>query len=284
MTQKIYYVDGEFVPAEQAVLSLADLSVLRGYGVFDLLRTYAGVPFRLDAHLARLERSAAAIGLEMPWSRAELTTLAHETYARNEIADASIRLVVTGNASANFMMPDRPPLLAIMVDPVQPYAPGVYAEGALAVTTRIPRVMAHVKSLNYIGAIMAMQAAKPLGAVEAIYCDGEGRLSEGTRANLFVVRDGVVYTPGEDVLLGVTRQALLDAAQGEVEVVEDVVTLEDVRRADEAFITSTTKELLPIRQIDDIVIGSGKPGPVTARLIALFQALVEREIGAVAVG
>ncbi|MEX1019722.1 MAG: aminotransferase class IV [Litorilinea sp.] len=283
MTTKTYYVDGEFVAADAAVLPLADLSVLRGYGVFDLLRTYDGAPFRLDAHLERLERSAQAIGLTMPWSRAELAELVLETYARNALPNASIRLVVTGNVSASFMLPDRPPLLAIMVDPVQPIAPDVYAAGALAVTTRIPRVMAQVKSLNYIGAIMAMQAAKPLGAVEAIYCNAADELSEGTRCNLFVVRDGVVYTPGEDVLLGITRQGVLDAAAGAVEIVEQPVTLDDLRTADEVFLTSTTKELLPIRQIDDIVIGDGNPGPVTARLTTLFQDLVRREIAEIAV-
>jgi branched-chain amino acid aminotransferase len=277
MSTRTYYVNGEFVPAEVATLPLTDLSILRGYGVFDLLRTYNGAPFRLDAHLARLARSAQAIGLEFPWSRGELVELALETYARNAIADASIRLVVTGNVSDNFMMPDRPPGLAILVDPIAPYPVSVYEEGALAITTHIPHVMAHVKSLNYIGAIMAMQAAKPRGALEAIYLDAEGRLSEGTRANLFVVREGVVYTPDQDILLGVTRQALLDAAAGEVSVVEGPVTLDDLRQADEVFLTSTTKELLPVRQVDDIVIGEGKPGPVTARLTALFRELVRAE-------
>lgn len=282
MSTRIYYVNGEFVSADAAVLPLTDLSILRGYGVFDLLRTYNGAPFRLDAHLARLERSAQAVGLALPWSRDELAALALETYARNQILDASIRLVVTGNVSDTFMMPDRPPALAIMVDPIAPPDSVLYRDGALVVTTRVPRVMAHVKSLNYIGAIMAMQAAKPLGAVEALYRSANDQLSEGTRANLFIVRAGIVYTPVDDVLLGVTRQAILDAAQGEIEIVERPVTMEDVRTADEMFITSTTKELLPVRQLDDVVVGKGAPGPVTAQLGELFAALVQRETAGVA--
>lgn len=277
MANKTYYVDGEFVPADSAVLPLTDLSILRGYGVFDLLRTYDGVPFRLDAHLERLARSAAAIGLEMPWSRAELHALTQETYARNAIPNAAIRLVVTGNVSATNMLPDQAPALAIMVDPVQPYDTQAYREGALVVTTRIPHVMAHVKSLNYIGAIMAMKAAQPVGAVEAIYCNAADELSEGTRANFFIVRKGTIYTPASDVLLGITRQAVFEAAGDEIEIVEDVVTMGDLQVADEAFITSTTKEILPIRQVDELVIGEGKPGPVTMRLMARFRALVERE-------
>lgn len=278
MTTRTYFVNGEFVAADAAMLPVTDLGFLRGYGVFDLLRTYDGAPFRLDAHLARLERSAQAIGLAMPWTRGELTELALETYARNALPNASIRLVVTGNVSDNFMMPHREPTLAILVDPLSTYGPEVYAAGGVAVTTRIPRVMAQVKSTNYIGAIMAMQEAKPYAAVEAIYRTEDDRLSEGTRANFFVVGDGVVYTPGEEILLGVTRQAVIDAAQGAVEIIEREVTMDDVRTADEVFLTSTTKELLPIRQIDDLVIGTGKPGPITARLTTLFHELVAQEI------
>jgi branched-chain amino acid aminotransferase len=277
MTGRIYYVNGNYVAAEEAALPLTDLSILRGYGVFDLLRTYAGVPFRLGAHLERLARSAQAIGLEIPWSLAELDVLARETYARNTIADATIRLVVTGGVSENFMMPHHAPSLAIMIDPVVLYPPVIYNEGAVVATTQIPRVMAQVKSLNYIGAIMAMQAAKASSAVEAIYRDSQDRLTEGTRANLFLVRDGIVYTPHEDILFGITRQAVLDAAVGAIEIVEGPVTIEDVRGADELFLTSTTKEILPIRQLDEIVIGEGRPGPVTQQLAERFRALVAAE-------
>jgi branched-chain amino acid aminotransferase len=128
--------------------------------------------------------------------------------------------------------------------------------------------------LNYIGAIVAMQRAAPQGAVEALYLDGQDRLTEGTRANLFVVRHGEVITPRDGVLKGITRQVVLELAAQEFVVVEGPIHYRDLQSVDEAFLTSTTKEVLPVVQIDDHQIGNGRPGPVTQRLMELFHAHV----------
>jgi branched-chain amino acid aminotransferase len=268
------YVNGAFVPMSEAALPINDLGIVRGFGVFDLLRTYGLSPFRLDEHLARLEASAAQIGLALPWSRAELTAIVQETYARNPIPDASIRIVVTGGPSRTMMMPEGKPSLLVMVQPIAPYGADVYTRGAKTTTTLIERTMATVKSLNYIGAIVAMQRAAPQGAVEALYLDGQDRLTEGTRANLFVVRHGEVITPRDGVLKGITRQVVLELAAQEFVVVEGPIHYRDLQSVDEAFLTSTTKEVLPVVQIDDHQIGNGRPGPVTQRLMELFHAHV----------
>ena len=275
MGEITYYVNGSFVPPTQAMLPLNDLGIVRGYGVFDLLRTYGKTPFRLRDHIHRLESSASQIGLGLPWSTEELEDVVLQTYARNDIPDASIRIVVTGGPSTNFMTPQGNPSLMVMVHPVAPYPASYYSQGSKAVSTLIERTMATVKSLNYIGAIMAMNDAEKTGAVEAIYLDAHDRLTEGTRANLFVVRGERLITPREGVLKGITRQVVMEIATNDFEVVEHPIHYHELSLIDEVFLTSTTKEILPVVQIDEHVIGTGKPGPKTQRIIELFNAYVQ---------
>ena len=275
MGEITYYVNGSFVPPTQAMLPLNDLGIVRGYGVFDLLRTYGKTPFRLRDHIHRLESSASQIGLGLPWSTEELEDVVLQTYARNDIPDASIRIVVTGGPSTNFMTPQGKPSLMVMVHPVAPYPASYYSQGSKAVSTLIERTMATVKSLNYIGAIMAMNDAEKTGAVEAIYLDAHDRLTEGTRANLFVVRGERLITPREGVLKGITRQVVMEIATNDFEVVEHPIHYHELSLIDEVFLTSTTKEILPVVQIDEHVIGTGKPGPKTQRIIELFNAYVQ---------
>ena len=275
MGEITYYVNGSFVPPTQAMLPLNDLGIVRGYGVCDLLRTYGKTPFRLRDHIHRLESSASQIGLGLPWSTEELEDVVLQTYARNDIPDASIRIVVTGGPSTNFMTPQGKPSLMVMVHPVAPYPASYYSQGSKAVSTLIERTMATVKSLNYIGAIMAMNDAEKTGAVEAIYLDAHDRLTEGTRANLFVVRGERLITPREGVLKGITRQVVMEIATNDFEVVEHPIHYHELSVIDEAFLTSTTKEILPVVQIDEHVIGTGKPGPKTQRIIELFNAYVQ---------
>lgn len=271
MGELTYYVNGAFVPTDQAALPLNDLGIVRGYGIFDLLRTYGTTPFRLLEHIQRLESSASQIGLDLPWSTTELESIVLETYARNEIPDASIRIVVTGGPSTNFMTPQGKPSLVVMVHPIAPYPESYYTEGCKTLSTLVGRIMPTVKSLNYIGAIMAMKEADKVGAVEAIYLDSQDRLTEGTRANLFVVRGDLLITPREGILKGITRQVVLDVAASEFEIVEGPIHYQDLGEFDEAFLTSTTKDVLPVVQIDNHVIGSGKPGAVTKRVSELFN-------------
>ncbi|MCC6458396.1 MAG: aminotransferase class IV [Caldilineaceae bacterium] len=275
MSEITYYVNGAFLPATQAALPLNDLGIVRGYGIFDLLRTYGKTPFRLRDHIRRLESSASQIGLGLPWSTEELEDVVLRTYAANDIADASIRIVVTGGPSDNYMTPQGNPSLVVMVHPITTYPAHYYVEGSKATSTLVPRTMPTVKSLNYIGAIVAMKDASKAGAVEAIYLDDQDRLTEGTRANLFVVRGNLLITPREGVLKGITRQVVLEVAEGQLEIVEGPIHYHDLGVLDEAFLTSTTKELLPVVQIDEHVIGSGKPGPITKRLSDRFRAYVQ---------
>ena len=274
----IYYVNGRFVADNEASLPLGDLGIVRGYGVFDLLRTYQRVPFRLREHIHRLENSARLIGIELPWSTDELEAIVLSTHKRNAVENATIRIVVTGGSSDNFMTPQQKPSLAVMVNPLVPYAAAYYESGCKVTSTTIERIMPSVKSLNYIGAIMAMAEASRVGAIEAIYKDASGNLSEGTRSNLFVFRGGTLITPKDGVLVGITRQAVLDVARGQFEIAEGPISYEEMDAVDEAFLTSTTKEIVPIVEIDGIEIGGGQPGTQTRKLMRMFRDYIQDSV------
>lgn len=275
MAQPIYYVNGNFVPADQAMLPVNDLSIVRGYGVFDYTRSYHGKPFKLHEHLLRLERSAKAINLALPWSTQELEAIVQATFDRNGFPDAGIRIVVTGGLSDDFMTPHQQPSLLVMITPIKGSAAQQQAAGVKVTTVEMDRVLPTVKSINYLGAVMAVEAAKRQGAVEAIYRTRDGRLTEGTRANLFALRGHQLITPKAEVLLGITRAVVLEIAEDDFAVVEGELYYADLAKYDELFITSSTKEILPVIQVDDQIIADGKPGPKTGKLIDLFRAYVE---------
>ena len=271
-TDFVYYVNGEFVPAATASLALNDLGIVRGYGVFDVLRTYGPVPFALRQHLERLQRSAAALELPLPWSLPQLAEIVHATLARNgHPHDVSVRLVLTGGASANFLTPEDKPSLAVILAPVRPYPPELYATGGRLITVDYARFMPDVKSLNYITGILGQKRARAAGAVEALYRTPAGEITECTTSNFFVFRGDQLITPVAEVLPGVTRDVVLEIAGDMFDVVLAPLRYAELGEFDEAFITSTTKEVMPIVKVDDIVIGAGRPGLRTQRLLAAFH-------------
>lgn len=277
MNGSLYYLNGNYVPAVEAALPLNDLGIVRGYGVFDLLRTYDGVPFKLREHVERLERSARAIGIELPGGVDAVEAIARETYRRNDLSDATIRIIVTGGASPNFMTPQGNPSLVVMVEPVTPSAPDEYERGVKLISVEMARFLPRVKSLNYIGAIMAMKEADRVGAIEALYRDATGEVSECTRSNFFAFFGDRLVTPYENVLFGITRAVVMEIAADSFEVVESALRYDEALRADELFITSSTKEILPVVQVDQHRIAQGRPGPRTQRLRDLFRTYVQAE-------
>ena len=271
MGEPIFFVNGDFVPAGDAALPLNDLGIVRGYGIFDLWRTYNRAHFHMTDHLTRLRSSAAQLALDVPWSDSELTALIQATHDRNNFDNAVIRVIVTGGPAPDFMTPQGTPSLVIMVTPAPAYVPELYNNGVKVTTTEMIRERPTVKSLNYIGAIMAVEEAKKAGAVEAIYRTADGYLTEGTRANLFIFKGQQLITPEVDVLPGITRKVVMDLAAEEFQVVERPLHLSEVATADEAFITSSTKEVLPVVQVDELVIGAGAPGVNSRRLLQIFR-------------
>lgn len=274
-----HYLNGKWVKPEDLRISVMDLAVLRGFGVFDYLRTYGTEPFMLDDHLSRFENSARVLDLTIPASHSELKQIITEGIKRNGYADTGIRMVLSGGVSDDSVTPGEPTLI-IIFQPVTNFAAKLYENGVKVITFPTPRHFPEAKSLNYLTAILAMQKGFKAGAIEAIYIDSDmsGRetklIYEGTRTNFFAVTDGRLITPEQDVLKGITRKAVLKLAKDfGLEAEERPIDVAEINDFAEAFITSSDKEIMPVVTIDNATIGSGKPGPITLQLIAAFNQL-----------
>ncbi|MBK8050014.1 MAG: aminotransferase class IV [Anaerolineales bacterium] len=246
-----------------------------GYGVFEVLRTYGVQPFRLREHLERLHRSAAQIDLEMPWGIGELERIVQATLAQNDAGNVTIRIIVTGGESANGLLPEGKASLLVMTAPVRVISAETYHNGASLISVELQRFMPTVKSLNYVTAIMGQQRAKRAGAIEALYRAADGTVDECTTSNVFVFRGDELVTADAGILPGITRGFALEIAADLHPIRYRSICYDELREVDEMFITSTTKEILPIVRVDDIVIGSGHPGLRTQRLLATFRAGVQ---------
>jgi len=266
----IYYVDGKYVPSEEAVIPVDDLSIMRGVGVFDFMRTFGGKPHFLKEHVARLENSAREIGLELPWSQEEISAVVTTTLEKNRLPEANIRVLITGGSSPDFITPQGKPRLLVLVTPVTPPPPEWYTEGVKIITVHSRRNLPEAKSIDYIRATMALREAKKAGAVEAIYLDRERFVLEGTTSNIFAIIGGVLMTPGHNILPGITRKAVLTLAESMMECRVEEVSLTALLDADEVFITGSGKGVVPVVKVNEHTIGNGAPGPKTKLLIEVL--------------
>lgn len=273
----IYYVDGSYLTEDRAVLSVTDLGLLRGYGVFDFLRTYNRRPFHLEDHVARLARSAGLIDLSLPCSESEIMDITMQTLERNgDLSEANIRLVVTGGESEDAITPADRTRLLVMVTDLHTCPDHWYRDGAAVITTRDERYLPQAKSTNYLPAIRALSRARRQGAMESIYVDRNGRLLEGTTTNYFAFIDGTLTTPGDAILPGITRQVVLQLAEKRFTVAIRDIHWEEIDRMEEVFITASNKEVVPIVRMDGRTIGNGRPGERTRRIMDAFAEYTRR--------
>ncbi len=271
-----WYVGGRWVHPDEATLSINDVAVLRGYSVFESLRTYDRNPFQLDEHLARLYRSAKLIELEIPWPREHIAGVIHEIIARNSYRHATIRLLVTGGESEDTVLPSGKPTLVVIITPLGERDMERFARGYKLITTSLQRIAPEAKTANYVAAVRALKEAERQGAADALFVNERGHVLEATRSNFFIFRGDTLVTPSEGILIGVMRNVVLELARGRFPIEERPILLDELMLADEAFITSSSKEITPVVQIDDLTLGDGKPGPRTYELEQRFIEMVER--------
>ncbi len=279
----LIFVNGKIVPKEEATISVFDHGFLYGDGVFEGIRVYDGVVFRLREHIERLYESARTLALEIPMSREEMIEATLRTVAANQRRDAYIRLVVSRGAGDLGIDPAncRDATVVIIVDSIKLYPPEMQEKGVPLVTSSVRRTPlecldTRVKSLNYLNNIMAKIQAKGAGAMEAVMLNTQGMVAECTADNLFIVKSGALKTPDltQGALGGITRSAILDLArQAGIPAFETVFALHDVYNADECFLTGTGAEVVPVVSLDGRPIGDGSPGPMTRRLAAEFRKL-----------
>ncbi len=272
----VYYINGDFVDVDNASISARDLAILRGFGVFDFLRTYGGLPFQLGAHLRRLQRSAELIELACPWDLEELGEIVMETLRRNHYDESGIRLVVTGGDSPNGFMPGGNSRLLVMASALQNLPAAVYQRGAAVATVEQNRHLPEAKTINYIPGIMAQRQAQRQvpGAIDALYC-ADGLVVEGTRSNIFIYKDGRWITPDKGLLPGITRAEVIKLLRRSGQLELRALPLDEFYSADEIVLTSSTKEIVPIVQVDEVRIGAGLPGENSQRLMRQWRAMTD---------
>ena len=270
-----WYVGGHWVHPHEAVLSINDMAVLRGYSAFEALRTYNRNPFHLDEHLKRLYRSAELIELPIPWPPAFIANVIRETIERNSYTHAAIRLLVTGGESEDSITPTGQPMLVVMITPLGERDMQRFARGIKLITTRLQREAPEAKTTNYMAAVRALKEAAKHDASDALFVNSDGHVLEATRSNFFIFRGNTLVTPREGVLHGITRNVVLELAHGHFTIEERPILLDELPLTEEAFISSSSKEITPVVQIDDLHIGTGKPGPRTYELEQRFIELIE---------
>jgi len=282
--EPLVYVDGQYYPKSEAKISVFDHGFLYGDGVFEGIRAYNGIVFKLKEHVSRLCQSAHVMTLQIPLTKEQMVNAVVETLRKNKLKDAYIRLVVSRGAGDLGLDPRKcpKPTVVIIVGAIVLHGDEAKEKG---ITTLISWVRRHpidstsheIKSLNYLNSILAKIEANKSGMDEAICLDKNGFVSEGVGENIFIVKNGRILTPPicSGALPGITAQVVAKIANKlGFEVVESNVTPYQLFNSDEAFFTGTAAEIVPIREVNHIQIGSGNPGPVTKQLIDEFQKVV----------
>ena len=279
------YIDGQFYPEPEAKVSVFDHGLLYGDGIFEGIRFYNSRVFKLDEHLDRLWDSARAIMLTIPMTKVEMEAALLETIRKNDLREGYIRLVVTRGKGNLGLSPDRclKASVIIIAATIQLYPPEAYERGMTVVTVATRRVAPAalspaVKSLNYLNNIMAKIEANLAQADEGLMLNEEGYVAECTGDNVFIIKRGEIYTPPiyAGSLRGITWQAVLDiAAELGLKVNVQPLTRYDLYTADEFFLTGTAAEVIAAVKLDNRIIGDGKPGVITNRIIARFRELTQ---------
>lgn len=276
----IGFLNGRFMPLAEAMVSVEDRGYQFGDGVYEVIRTYRGVPFQLEAHVTRLEQSAKAIGLPLPFRTSEWLDYVAEGIRLAGYAESKVYIQLTrGVAPRDHLFPvGSPPTAVMTIRQMRSLGPVLCASGVPVITMEDLRWgRCDIKSVNLLPNVMARQQAKEAGAFEAIFVRA-GEVTEGAVSNVMLVRAGalVTATADERILSGVTRAVVLDLARKEgIPVVERTIRVEELRGADEIFLTGTTVEILPVIGVDGVAVGTGKPGELTRLLSHRFRSSVE---------
>ena len=278
----LIYIDGKFYPESEAKISVFDHGFLYGDGVFEGIRSYNGVVFKLKEHIDRLYNSAKAIMLDIPMTKDEMIEAVLKTLRKNGLKDAYIRLVVTrgkGDLGLDPRKCPKPSVIIITVPLLQLYDEKVRERGMSMIVSWVRRdsvdaTTHEIKSLNYLNSILAKIEANNAGADEAIILDPNGFICEATGENIFIVKDGKLFTPPSTsgTLPGITASVIKEIAQKlGYQVIEKGITVTELYCADEAFLTGTAAEVMPIREVNKRQIGEGKMGPITRQILKKFM-------------
>lgn len=282
-------IDGRIVPPDEALIPVFDRGFLYGDSIYEVIRAYGREPFALAEHLDRLERSAELLEIELPTTRRSIEGQVHDLLARADHDESYLRVIVTRGEGEIDLAPQSAigSHLVVIMKPTRPLDPRLVQEGAsvhLVDWGRCPAgaVPDGSKTGNYLANLMALGRARRRGHHEALLVTAQGLVAEGASSNIFVVRAGALHTPGLDVgiLAGITRGKVIEGCRSMgLEVLETTLTPEDVKGAEEAFLTSTLRDVLPVVRVDETVLGDGRPGRLTRRIREAYLEHVRACVG-----
>jgi len=278
------YIDGQFYPKSQAKISVYDHGFLYGDGVFEGIREYNSVVFKLKEHIDRLYRSAQATMLQIPLTKEKMIQAVVETLRKNKMKDSYIRLIVSRGIGDLGLDPRKcpNPTIIIITDTINIRAGNAKETGITTMFSWVRRnpvdsTTHEIKSLNYLNSILAKIEANACGVDEAICLEGNGCIAEGVGENIFIVKNGELFTPptSTGALAGITAEVVTElVAKMGLKLTVTNLTPFMMFTADEAFFTGTAMEIVPIREVNKRIIGKGKPGPITKKLMAEFQKVI----------
>lgn len=267
----ICYLNGKMLPMNGAVISVRDLGFLRGYGVFDVLPVVNGKPFLFTEHWARLERSAASLGLWLPVDAKEAEAIMLDLISRHAYPYMIVRTVLSGGPSEGGFLPEGQETFCVMIEETKPMPETLYEQGTKVITLEHFRHIPEAKTTNYIVPISHRQRKEHEGATEILYVDGD-RVLEASTSNFFIVKNGEIFTAKKDVLGGITRELVLRFARElGIPAHNGGITRHDLAGCDEAFLTASNKAVLPIVTVDGLSVGSGAVGPVSKKLLLALR-------------
>lgn len=286
MSLKIY-INGKFIEKENAKISVFDHGLLYGDGVFEGIRSYNSLVFKLNEHINRLYESAHSIMLNIPINKQQMAKAVIDTLRANKLKDAYIRLIVTRGEGDLGLDPRKckSPTIIIITDKIVLYPKELYQKGLKIITVATARNLPEalnpqIKSLNYLNNILAKIEAVNAGYEEAIMMNSLGFVAECTGDNLFIVKDKQLFTPSQSMgtLLGITRNSVIELAKkAKIDTHENILTRHEIFNADECFLTGTAAEIIPVVSVDGRKISDGKPGKITHSLMAEFKKITRSE-------
>lgn len=269
--ERICYLNGEIIPLGDAKIGVLDLGILRGFGIYEGITSFSGKPFRFNDHWDRFQISANVLGLTIPRTKDELLDAMHTLIAHNAPGTrANLRMVLTGGEAQHSLehVSGRETLF-ITAEPSVPLPSTLYERGGHLMSCEHQRFMPEIKTINYITAVMLQKQRATAGAIEILYTFGD-RVLECATSNVFMVKNGTVFTPDADVLKGITRKTILEIARDIYPVEERMISINEFFAADEVFIAASFKDIVPIVSVDGQTIGDGVPGTMTRDLMERF--------------
>lgn len=273
--EKYCYLNGKILETKKANVNITDIGILRGFGIFDFLRTYDGAPFLFDEHLERLEKSAKLVNLRLPFSKDKIKKIIFELIEKNKAKNVGIRIVLTGGPTEDGLSWDENKSTFFILMQKSKKDMTLYDKGIKLITVNHQREIPKAKTNNYITRLKFDLARTKAGAVEILY-EHNGKILECSTSNIFMIKNNKIITPKDNILYGTCRHSVINIAKGIYEMEEREIGYDEIINADEVFISATNKDVLPVVKIDDKKIGNGKVGENTKKLMVLYSEFVEK--------